>query len=209
MPDDARQTRWLALWARLGGKGDPEAVHADLAARYSEPHRAYHTLAHVAECLTEFDGARDLATYPDEVELAIWFHDAVYDPHRHDSEVQSAEMARRTALAADVRAASAKRVYHLILATRHQALPTDPDQQLIVDVDLASLALPWERFEENGRRIRQEYAHVPEPEFRTGRAAVLERLLRRPHIYATVPFRRRYEERARANLERRVSQLRR
>jgi len=78
-----------------------------------------------------------------------------------------------------------------------------------VDIDLASLALPWDQFEENGRRIRREYAHVPEPEFRAARAAVLERFLRRPHIYATAFFRERLEERARANLMRRIAEFRR
>jgi len=209
MSDDPLLTRWLALWGRLGAKGDGEKVYADLVARYAEPQRAYHTLAHVAECLTTLDGARHLAVYPDEVELAAWFHDAIYDPHREDNEAQSAELARRTALDADVRRASAKRVYHLILATRHRALPTDPDQQLLVDVDLAGLALPWDEFEANGRRIRQEYAHVPEPAFRAARAAALGRFLRRPHIYATAFFRERCEARARANLTRRIPELRR
>ena len=207
MPDDPLLTRWLALWGRLGAKGDGEQAYADLVARYAEPHRAYHTLAHVAECLTTLDGARHLAVYPDEVELAVWFHDAIYDPHREDNEAQSAELARRTALGADVRKASAKRVYHLILATRHAALPSDPDQQLLVDVDLASLALPWDEFEENGRRIRQEYAFVPDEQFRAARVALFESFLSRPCIYATDLFRGKYEEQARRNLRRDVSRL--
>ena len=209
MPDDPLLTRWLALWERLGAKGDAEAIHADLVARYAEPGRAYHTLEHIARCLADLDGARHLAVHPDEVEWALSFHDAVYDPRRRDNEALSAELARRTALDADVRQAAAKRVYHLVLATRHQAVPTDPDQRLITDVDLASLGAPWEAFDAVSRRVREEYAFVPEAEFRAGRIALFERFLRRPRLYATDHFHGLYERPARANLERAVADLRR
>ena len=208
MPDDPLLMRWLALWERLGAKGNAGQVYADLLARYAEPHRAYHTAEHIARCLRDLDRARDVATYPDEVEWALWFHDAVYDPRATDNEARSAELARQVALASDVRRASAKRVYHLILATRHAAPPTDVDQQVLVDVDLASVARPRDEFDEVGQRVREEYAFVPEAEFRATRAALFERLLSRPHIYATAFFRARYEQRARANLTRARAHLR-
>ena len=208
MTDDTHLARWLALWERLDAKGDGEALHADLVARYAEPQRAYHTLPHIAHCLEQFDGARELAVYPDEVELAIWFHDAVYDPRVTDNEAQSAALAHRTALDADIRRASAKRVYHLILATQHKALPTDPDQQLLVDVDLSSLGGSWDTFDRNGRNIRREFAHVADAAYREGRAAFFEAFLARPSIYSTPSFRERYEAAARANLARALADFR-
>ena len=208
MPEDPLLTGWLALWQRLGAKGDPQAAYADLVARYAEPHRAYHNLSHIRRCLADFDAARHLAVYPDEVEWALWFHDAVYDPRAADNEAQSAALAHRVARTSDVRRASAKRIYHLVLATRHDVVPSDADQQLLADIDLASLGLPPEQFEANGRRIRQEYAFVPAEVFRPARAAILESFLSRPHVYATDLFRAEYEAQARRNLRRAVSRLR-
>ena len=74
-----QEQRWTALWQRLGAQGDANAVYDNLIARYSEPHRAYHTLEHIGHCLDEFEQVRHLATNPDAVELALWYHDAIYD----------------------------------------------------------------------------------------------------------------------------------
>jgi predicted metal-dependent HD superfamily phosphohydrolase len=58
---------------------------------YSSPERYYHNLAHIQDSLSVFNQTSSLAAHSEEVELAIWFHDAVYDPRRSDSEQRSAE----------------------------------------------------------------------------------------------------------------------
>lgn len=80
------QQHWLALWQRIGAHGDPHAVYNDLVTRYSESHRAYHTLAHIQHCLDEFEQVRHLIANPDAVELALWYHDAIYDTKAKDNE---------------------------------------------------------------------------------------------------------------------------
>src|SRR5687768_17503475 len=57
--------------------------------------RHYHTLTHLTACLRELDTAQKLAERPAEVELALWFHDAVYRTYRFDNEARSAEWAAR------------------------------------------------------------------------------------------------------------------
>jgi len=92
----ATLSRWLGLWSAQADNPALERVYDDLVERYSEPHRHYHDLRHVSRCLMELDEARSQADNPFEVELAIWFHDAVYDPRRSDNEEASARYAKKT-----------------------------------------------------------------------------------------------------------------
>ena len=163
-----------------------------LRERYAEPHRHYHTLEHIAHCLEEFDPRQ--AADPEAVELAIWFHDAIYDTRRHDNEERSAEWLLQEM-------PEARRAAGLILVTKHHRAST-PDEALLVDVDLAILGQPEERFERYERQIREEYSWVPEPIFREKRAAILRGFLERPYIYGTEAFRAKYEAAARRNLSR-------
>lgn len=191
--------RWRAAWQALGA-APRDAWHAGLLARYAEPHRAYHTRQHLAECLALFDEARHLAQRPAEVEIALWFHDAVYDVHRHDNEAVSADWARTALLDAGGPADVAERVAALVLATRHSVAPATPDEQLLVDIDLAILGAAPARFAAYEAQIRVEYAFVPQPVFDEKRAAILAGFLARPVLYATEPMHARFEAAARRNL---------
>ncbi len=192
---------WRRAWRALGAAGDGSEVRDALVAAYDEPHRSYHALQHLRECIDRFDGCRDLAEHPGEVEIALWFHDAVYDARRSDNEQRSAEWAKRALVAAAVSADAVARVAALVLATRHsQATPTGADEQLLVDVDLAILGAEPARFAEYEQQIRREYAHVPEAEFRARRSAVLAGFLARDPIYGTPRLRAALEPRARTNL---------
>ena len=196
------EKRWLGLWKRMGAKGDGNRVYAELAACYNEPHRAYHTLAHIKHCFKELEYVRHLAENQNAVEMALWFHDAVYDTKAKDNEEKSAELARRVTQTISLSARFGKCVADLILATKHEELPTNPDAQLVVDIDLAVLGLPERTFDENTRKIRKEYAWVSEDAFVAGRSKILKSFLERPHIYLTRFFRKKYEARARHNIER-------
>ena len=198
---DILAARFEALLPRLGGTGGAE-LFARLAARYREPHRRYHDLAHIGRCLGELDGARDLAERPDEVEAAIFFHDAIYDPLAADNEEQSALLADAELLAAGVPPEVCLRVADLIRATVHRDPPESPDAALLVDIDLAGLADDFEDFTAAGHRIREEFAHVPEEAFTAGRRSFFRSLFDRPSIYRTPRFRARLEARARENLRR-------
>src|SRR5690348_4662021 len=98
MTDDARFAAWQRPWRELGLPCDA-ALRTRLVHAWSEPQRHYHTLQHLDECLALFDETRDAAPHPAEVALALWFHDAVYEPRRHDNEQRSADWARASLLA--------------------------------------------------------------------------------------------------------------
>lgn len=190
---------WQAAWQALGAR-PADALHAELLGRYGETHRAYHTQQHLAECLSLFDGVRHLVGRPAEVEIALWFHDAIYDVHRHDNEARSADWARQALLGAKAPAEVAARVAALVMATRHSVAPATADEGLLVDVDLAVLGATPARFAEYEAQIRAEYAHVPAQVLAEKRGAILAGFLARPAIYACGPLRHRFEAAARRNL---------
>jgi predicted metal-dependent HD superfamily phosphohydrolase len=192
---------WQRTWQLLYLAGEGGDLRDALLARYAEPHRAYHSQQHLAECLAVADGALDLADHPGEVLAALWFHDAVYDIGRHDNEARSADWAREALVAAGAAPEVAQRVAQQVLATRHAALPEAGDAQLVVDVDLSILGAGPERFAEYEAQIRQEYAAVPAALFRERRSQVLAAFLARPVLYATPRLRQALEARARANLQ--------
>lgn len=127
---------WRSLWARLGTAAD-DRLYEDVLRRWSEPHRSYHTLRHLDECLEQLELLRRSAQQPDAIELALWFHDIVYEPLRNDNEQKSADFARSVAIDAGLSADLAVHVHDLVMATRHDAVPDDIDKRTIVDVDLA------------------------------------------------------------------------
>jgi predicted metal-dependent HD superfamily phosphohydrolase len=201
------QKRWSGLWSRLGAQGSGLSIFAHLAAAYAESSRAYHNAEHIQDCLAQLDLSRDNARRPDEVETALWFHDAVYVPAASDNEERSARLAQTALLACAVPLEISRRVAELVLATRHLTIPRDPDAQLLCDIDLSILGREPAVFDEFERRIRREYSWVPEPTYRSSRAEVLAGFLRRRSIYQTKSFHDRYEVPARVNLERMIAQL--
>nr|WP_288357875.1 N-methyl-D-aspartate receptor NMDAR2C subunit [uncultured Pseudomonas sp.] len=190
---------WARAWSGLGLQPDASLFEALLAA-YAEPQRHYHGLQHLEECLALFEQVRDLAEHPEEVEIALWFHDAVYDVRGTTNERQSADWAVRALLSCEASQPTQNRVEQLIMATRHDAAPVDGDERLLVDIDLSILGAAPERFAEYDRQIRAEYSWVPEPVYSMKRKAVLSSFLARPSIYSTAYFRERCEALARINL---------
>ena len=180
---DALQGGFARLLGTFGvAPADAYPPFDRLAAAHAEPHRHYHTFEHVAEVLRV---AGRLTTSP-AVALAAWFHDAVYDPTRHDNEGRSAELATRELTAVGVDSATVAAVARLVRATAHlgdAAPPADADARALLDADLAILGAAPARYERYARDIRREYAHVGDGDYARGRVAVLERFLARPWLY--------------------------
>lgn len=199
--------RWARGWRQVTTTGEPQQVYDELVSRYSEPHRHYHNLRHIAECLAEFDAAGQVGKDPVAVELAIWFHDAIYDTQAADNEERSAKLARERIAQAGGNAALSESVAALVLATKAHDPALHPDAPLLVDVDLSILGQPRERFQEYEAQIRREYNWVPEETFAAKRAEILVRFLARERIYATHHFFAKYEQQARTNLQNSIHKL--
>lgn len=200
------RTRWRSAWQALGATPPDAAVLDALLARYAESHRSYHTVRHLDECFTRLEWAGRGPDRPGEVALALFYHDAVYDPHRSDNEARSAELAASVLAAHGIAPDVTDRVRALIMATRHESLPATPDAALLVDVDLGILAAPAARFDEYERQVREEYAFVPDAVFRHERRGILRGLLARERLFSSGAFGG-DEERARDNLSRSIGRL--
>jgi predicted metal-dependent HD superfamily phosphohydrolase len=199
--------RFNELLRRLGASGDPRSLADAVLAAWAEPDRRYHDLDHLRDCLAELDGVPANGADRDLVEAALWFHDAIYDSRAGDNEARSAEWATRALAELGIPPAVADDVARLVRLTRHADPAPDPSGRLLCDIDLAILGHAPERFDAYDRRIRDEYAWVPEPDFRAARAAVLSGLLARSPLYQTEHFRRLYETAARTNLGRVLERL--
>ena len=195
------QSRWLALCSQAGFDGP--ARWTKLAGAYGDPARAYHNLTHVADCLRLFDEYAHLAGDPMAMELAIWFHDIVYDTHAHDNEERSAEVA------ADFLSGTGLGpvVADLILATRHDGQPASPDASLVCDIDLAILGSDPGIYDSYAQAIRREYEWVPVADYANSRIRVLESFLGRPSVYSSIQMGNRFGDLARVNLAREIASL--
>jgi len=189
---------WQSAWQGVGARAS-DTLLTDVLARYAEPHRAYHTRQHLTECFAALEPAH-LAERLGEVQLALWFHDAIYDSRRHDNEARSAEWAECAIRRAGADAGAVGRVHALIMGTSHVSEPDSGDARVVVDVALAILGADEARFAEYDRQIRVEYAWLADDAYHQGRARVLHRFVERASIYHTSWFAARLEARARANL---------
>jgi predicted metal-dependent HD superfamily phosphohydrolase len=183
------------------------ALRDRLLAAYGDGRRGYHDLTHLAEVLDHVATLADAAGDIDAVVLAAWFHDAVYDGAGDDEE-RSAVLAVDELTAAGVDERRVAEVARLVrLTASHRPGPGDRNGGVRSDADLAVLAAEPERYASYVAGVRAEYAHVPDVDFRRGRAAVLRDLLAKPALFHTPPARDLWEERARANVTRELADL--
>jgi predicted metal-dependent HD superfamily phosphohydrolase len=197
-------------WAALAGDSPTSRTEwAALVAAWSEPHRRYHDLGHLAAVLGLVGELGGAAADPDAVRLAAWYHDAVYDPERIDNEQVSAERARAglRGLVSDERIDEVARL--VLLTAGHDPAPDDANGAVLSDADLAVLAGPPDAYAAYASAVRAEYEHLSDAEFTAGRIAVLERLLALPVLYRLPAVTDEWTPRARANLTAELTLLRR
>lgn len=174
-----------------------------LAAAYGSTDRHYHNLEHLEEMFRVTGRLITITDDPKTIQLAIWFHDAVYDSRAKDNESRSAELAIALLGSIGVPRSELERLAQLIHATALLANAHPPgtrETAILLDADLAILGSPPERYQRYATDIRKEYAWVPEAEYRVHRAKVLEHFLARPRLFWTDVLHEECEGQARENL---------
>ncbi|MGY2079220.1 HD domain-containing protein [Modestobacter sp. SYSU DS0657] len=196
-------------WAALAGDSPTSRTEwAAVVGAWSEPHRRYHDVAHLAAVLGIVDRLAAHAPDPTAVRLAAWYHDVAYDPARSDNEEVSAARAR-IGLLGLVPEGTVAEVERLVLLTAgHDPADDDANGAVLCDADLAVLAGPPESYAAYASAVREEYGHLSDAEFTAGRIAVLERLLELPALYRLPELADAWGARARANLTAELTLLR-
>ncbi|MFB7633145.1 hypothetical protein ACFC0M_19705 [Streptomyces sp. NPDC056149] len=204
-PRPTLAARWTATVAQArdtAQEGPDPAPYADnLLRRWAEPQRRYHTTDHLIAVLDRID---ELAAHAEDlpaVQLAAWFHDAVYRPDRSENEERSAALAERALPELGVDAARTAEVARLVrLTVTHDPAPEDRNGAVLCDADLAVLAGGPDAYAAYAAAVRAEYGFVPDPDFRAGRATVLRQLLALPRLFRTPWAHDQWEGAARRNL---------
>ena len=212
---------WLGLFSEDRRHDVGEASWKTIEKAYSEPHRHYHTLAHLVECFEEFSRYPGLTQRPEPVKMALFFHDFIYEPGRHRGIQETNESRSATEWMLFswenknslpwLRYGDRSRVQEMILESTHDQngieTSSDPLLFLFLDLDLLVLGKDPPRFDEYEAQVRREYAFVPEVAFKEARARILRSFLARDVIYRTPSISRRYESMARNNLKRSLALL--
>ena len=201
-----QQQRWLALMQTFGLPANQDCYHK-LVQAYSEKHRHYHNQQHIDACLHWLDQAKHLSENPHLVELAIWFHDAVYKIFSGNNEADSAHWAEEFLRQNRVGESTIAKLKAMILATRHNAPADDPETQLLADIDLSIHGSPTEEFDAFENNIRKEYILIPGFIYRSKRRDILSGFLQRSRIFHLELFYERLEQQARLNLKNAIASL--
>lgn len=168
--------------------------------------RAYHNLSHLYSITEIFDQLSPKHLNRTVFYWITFFHDYIYKSVRKDNEAKSATYALEI-LTPLLPQDQVEMIATIIESTaRHIPLIDVPEQYFFLDADLAILAAEPKLYDRYTQAIRQEYRIYPDLLYRPGRKKVLNHFLERKQIYYTPTFQT-FEERARANLRREMSNL--
>lgn len=198
-----------ALQTRFQNFADQNAIHdwhpiwSAISTLYTQPDRHYHNIHHIADLLTKLDAWPNPCPERNTIELAIWFHDIIYDPKRADNEESSAGLLSHFLRDHPLQPEAAS----LILATHHNETSGMKPEEIICDIDLSILGAPAEQYQQYATGVRQEYHWVPKEEFAEKRTHVLKNFLNRENIYHTPHAQNLWQNQAKTNLNQEIQTL--
>ena len=198
--------RWSELMSIFGFDENRDCFDF-LIKSYNERHRKYHNESHIDAVLSNLDKSNHLAENSSAIELALWYHDAIYKIFSSTNELDSAKLAKSFVLNNSPDEKLAQKIFDLIMATQHNAPVTGNDETLIVDIDLAILGASepdYANFEES---IRKEYKLIPWIVYKKKRVEILNWFLEKETIYSHEYFQTLYEHKARVNLKNAIEKL--
>ncbi|VEP13248.1 conserved hypothetical protein [Hyella patelloides LEGE 07179] len=207
---DCLRKSWSDLLQELSVKdlklGDE--IFANLIQSYSEPIRHYHNLEHIQEILYLLQQVKDISQNIPVLRLSAWFHDYIYDPQAKDNEELSAIYAEQVLSKLNLDSQIIYLITQIIHSTKnHQPLIKEIDNLIFLDIDLAILGTNKARYFQYAQAIRQEYSHLDNRDYQSGRTKVLNRFLTKQRIYYTDYFHHRLETTARKNIQAEIKLL--
>lgn len=204
--EEVLRRRWMRLVSGYSTDHKQlESLFDRIVEHHSEPHRAYHTLSHLAALFTDLDRFQ---VHSIPTEFAVWFHDIIYRPGSGRNESRSAAFAQQALKQTGVVEAIRSRVSYLIECTKKHENPLgDSDAQYFLDADMAILGASPEAYGLYMDGVRREFSAVPAIIYRRGRKRFLKAAAAADRIYDTPPFYEAYESQARLNIARELESL--
>lgn len=209
------ETEVRSAWRQIVGHRHDGYVD-DLLIRYAEPHRHYHTAAHIMWVVRHL---HDMTPTPSaELLAAALYHDAIYDPRAVDNEARSAVIAATDLAGLGWPTERRDTLQAMIVATAGHVAghadgpvpigdPNSAETAMLLDADLAILGAEPGAYQAYVNGVRAEYAHVDDDVWRVGRAQVLRHFLDRRRLFATKYMFTAREHRARANIDAELAAL--
>ncbi|WP_299208928.1 hypothetical protein [uncultured Dokdonia sp.] len=191
--------QWLTL-SKSRDTAITIACFKEVEKQYTQKHRQYHTLVHVADLFTHIKNA-DLS----DVETMILahvalFHDVIYDSSSKENERKSAQCAKRWLEELQIPISLREQIETIILATAHHT-SDEPLTQLFLDMDLSILGASPETYTTYCQAIRKEYKNIPLLLYKRGRKRFLQQTLAKSAIFFTKKYQELYEKQARVNMQ--------
>ncbi len=212
--------RWQALMSAFKFLPNDD-TYKNLTVCYQEPHRHYHTLTHLKSCFYHLDAyaSSELCELDKssllEVELALWFHDVIYQPRSLTNEKDSAAKLSDFLNYNASQETQSLRLIELVLVTQHpsiaqnkqQGILLDIDLSILLDIDLSILGADSACYDEFELAIKQEYKWVPDELYKEKRSCLLNSLLRHKHVFQSEYFTVHLEHQAQCNIKRTINKL--
>eukprot|EP00127_Corallochytrium_limacisporum_P000183 Clim_evm44s6 gene=Clim_evmTU44s6 len=212
--------RWVGLLKNRPGLGTYtdsilEVWWQKIKHLYQDEARCYHTLHHILEMFEAYDANRHNVRNQVATELAIWFHDIIYNPRANNNEILSINVflnfSVEVSLPTDITETTKRFIYTTITHKTPEHMDQDlfggEDLHYFLDIDMAVLGKPKRRYMQYASQVREEYKHVPHDHYCLARSRLLRDFLGQANIYATMDFRMDLESRARANIETELAML--
>ncbi len=200
----ALERRWIDFAKRIN-IDEPSKPWEAIATLHTSPERKYHNIVHIHDCLEKFDAWPNKPTGDDRdsIELAIWFHDIIYESTRADNEDCSAALLTHFLRGHPLE----PEAIALIMATEHKETSGMRSEEIICDIDLSILGAPAADYQRYADAILKEYNWVEPEIYREKRCDVLRNFLLRENIYHTEHARAHWQDQARINLQNEINQL--
>jgi len=178
---------WDCVCAELGMSPAPE-IFTDLIAGYQNPNRGYHSLLHLWWVIKEAKKYMSVMENPAEVMMALFYHDAIYNPRIPDTEnvVLSLNRCMDVLRSGEISQNIRINISKIIMGTLHDKPPLSADEALARDIDLSMIiGFAPETIE---TLMRKEYAFVPEDVYLIARKRVLKSFYLNDHLFLSQPF---------------------
>jgi len=191
------KTRWRTLTKKLNiPHQESKTIFTFMDSRY------YHNWTHIFSSLTKYDNFVPNISSGANFELAIWFHDLIYNTNEKLSAEYAGRLLKNFLVETDI-----KEIQSLILSTIQIDYTkiiiqgnVDPClYHFMHDIDFSGLGENWRNYHINSKNIRSEFYLLDNYDFYTARLKFLTSMSN-IEIFATETFRDTYELKAHENI---------